>query len=470
MSLDGGILKLSNFCAKASMKLHHLKALAHRLKTHPYITRARRVEDNVIELALSRELSYFFDMTRGHSMVYVAPSQRPMQGYNAPFDTLLHAQVSAARIVDAYVVNDDRVLRLILAPKSDYKDHHIALQFEFTGKNTNAILLDEDDTVIEALRHIDAQSSFRVVRPGTRLDPLPSRNNPPITNHQSPITDETLHEILVANYQKRHAEKLAQSKRNKRTAIQKQIVKFDKLLAKISDSDVLESEAEQHQNTANILLANLYKIQPYDSRLETVDFEGNPMTIALPKSTPVNRMPEHYFSRAKRAKSRAKNVHIEMENLTSKKRFYENILHAIEQSTDLRTLELLVPKRGKSQRKKEKMREGELFWIEDYKVMVGRNSTENQHLLKLARANDLWMHVRGIPSSHVIIRTDKQNLPDSVIQAAAKLCVDFSIKHPGDYDVDYTQRKFVKIQEGSHVEYDKYRTVRVRKEGVEIRE
>jgi len=181
-------------------------------------------------------------------------------------------------------------------------------------------------------------------------------------------------------------------------------------------------------------------------------------------------MAEHYFTLAKRAKSRARNVHIEAENLTSKKRFYENILHAIEQSTNLRELELLVPKRGKSQRKKEKMREGELFWIEDYKVMVGRNSSENQHLLKLARANDLWMHVRGIPSSHVIIRTNKQNLPDSVIEAAAKLCVDFSLKQPGDYDVDYTQRKFVKIQEGSHVEYDKYRTIRVRKEGVEIRE
>ncbi len=449
------------------MKLHHLKALAQRLKTHPYITRARRVEDNVIELALSRELSYFFDMTRGHSMVYTAPSQRPMQGYSAPFDTLLHTQVSAARIVDAFVVNDDRVLRLILAPKSDYKDRHIALQFEFTGKNTNAILLDSDETIIEALRHIDAQSSFRIVRPGAQLEPLPSRNLP--TTHY-PLPTENLEEILHANYRKRHAEKLAQSQRNKRTTIQKQITKFDKLLAKISDPETLEAEAEKHQNTANILLANLYKIQPYDTQLETVDFEGNPITIPLPKNTPVNRMAEHYFTLAKRAKSRAKNVHIEAENLTSKKRFYENILHAIEHSTDLRELELLVPKRGKSQRKKEKMREGELFWIEDYKVMVGRNSTENQHLLKLARANDLWMHVRGIPSSHVIIRTDKQNLPDSVIEAAAKLCVDFSLKHPGDYDVDYTQRKFVKIQEGSHVEYDKYRTIRVRKEGVEIRE
>ena len=119
--------------------------------------------------------------------------------------------------------------------------------------------------------------------------------------------------------------------------------------------------------------------------------------------------------------------------------------------------------------KKKNLREGELFWVEDYKVLVGRNSNENQKLLEIAKANDLWMHIRDVPSSHVIIRTDKQNLPDSVIQAAAKLCVDFSVKKPGDYEVDYTKRKFVKVQEGSNVLYNKYDTIKVTKEGVEIR-
>jgi predicted ribosome quality control (RQC) complex YloA/Tae2 family protein len=79
------------------------------------------------------------------------------------------------------------------------------------------------------------------------------------------------------------------------------------------------------------------------------------------------------------------------------------------------------------------------------------------------------MHIRDVPSSHVIIRTDKQNLPDSVLKSAAKLCVDFSVKSPGDYEVDYTKRKFVKVQEGSNVLYNKYDTIRITKEGIEIR-
>jgi predicted ribosome quality control (RQC) complex YloA/Tae2 family protein len=181
-------------------------------------------------------------------------------------------------------------------------------------------------------------------------------------------------------------------------------------------------------------------------------------------------MSEYFFNQAKRAKAKSKNVHIEEENLRTKRDFYANMYHAIEQAKDSQELELLVPKKGKSQRKKEKIKECELFWIDDYKVLIGRNSKENQALLKMAKSNDLWMHIKGIPSSHLIIKTDKQNLPDAVIEKAAKLCVDFSLKQAGDYNVDYTKRKFVKIQEGSNVEYDKYKTLRIRKEGIEIRE
>ncbi len=73
------------------------------------------------------------------------------------------------------------------------------------------------------------------------------------------------------------------------------------------------------------------------------------------------------------------------------------------------------------------------------------------------------MHIRDIPGSHVVIRTDKQNLPDSVLESAAKLCVDFSTKNSANYEVDYTKRKFVKLNVNSNVEYDKYKTITISK-------
>jgi len=403
-------------------------------------------------------------MTRGHSFVYKAPSQRPLQGYNAPFDTLLHSLLSGSKLVAVDIPKDDRILRFTIAPKSSYKNKTIYFQLEFTGKNTNAILIDDNEVIIEALRHIDAESSFRVVRPGMELLSIPAFER---TEEAQDI--ENIDIYLEEKFTDIQAKKLQEMKKQKLSGVAKKIKKFEQLLAKLPDKEKLKHQAKEEQNKANLILANLYQIKPYDTKLKTYNFEGQEITISLPKDTKVNRMPDYYFNLTKRAKSKAKNVHIEQENLHSKKAFYENIYYALEQANTPYELELLVPKRAKSLRKKEKLREGELFWIEGYKVLVGRNANENQKLLEIAKANDLWMHIRDVPSSHVIIRTDKQNLPDSIVRSAAKLCVDFSVKSPGDYEVDYTKRKFVKVQEGANVLYNKYDTIKVTKEGVEIR-
>jgi predicted ribosome quality control (RQC) complex YloA/Tae2 family protein len=446
------------------MKLYELKAIAKRLNDFTFISRARRIEDNTLEIMFDKSESYFFNMVRGHSIVYKAPSQRPLQGYNAPFDTLLHSLLSGSKLVAVDVPNDDRILGFTVAPKSSYKDKIVYLQLEFTGKNTNAILLDDNEVTIEALRHIDSDSSFRVVRPGMELLAIPPFKR---TEETKVITDIDVY--LEQKFTDIQSKKLLEIKKQKLSTVAKKIKKFKQLLDKLPNKEKLAQTAKEHSNIGNLILANLYQIKPYDTKLKTYDFEGNEVTIKLPKDTTVNRMSDYYFNLSKRAKSKAKNVHIEQENLSSKMAFYENIYFALEQANTPYELELLVPKRAKSLRKKEKLREGELFWIEDYKVLVGRNSNENQKLLEIAKANDLWMHIRDVRSSHVIIKTDKQNLPDSVVQAAAKLCVDFSVKNAGDYEVDYTKRKFVKVQEGSSVLYNKYDTIRVTKEGVEIR-
>lgn len=446
------------------MKLYELKAIAKRLNDFSFISRARRIEDNTLELVFDKSESYFFNMTKGHSFIYKAPSQRPIQGYHAPFDTLLHTLMSASRLITVEVPNEDRILRFTLAPKSSYKDKIVYLQLEFTGKNTNAILLDENEVIIEALRHIDADSSFRVVRPGLELLAIP-----PVERTEEPKEIADIDAYLEATYHQTQAKKLLELKKQKLFLIAKKIQKLNQFLEKLPDEESLSEQAKEYTSYGHLVLANLYQLKPYDTALKTYDFEGNEVTIKLPKNIKLNRIGDYFFNLAKRSRNKAKNIHIEKENLQSKKDFYDNIYYALEQAKDPYELELLVPKRGKQQRKKEKLKEGELFWIEDHKVLVGRNSSENQKLLSLAKANDLWMHIRDIPSSHVIIKTDKQSLPESVIRAAAKLCVDFSVKNPGDYEVDYTKRKFVKIQEGSNVLYSKYDTITVTKEGVEIR-
>jgi len=447
------------------IKISELSAILAHLKQYTYISRARRVENNTIEISFDRNHSYFFHMTRGESFIYTKNSERPHQSYNAPFDTLLHSLLAGSKIVQIEIPNNDRILRFTLAPKSSYKDRKIVLQFEFTGKHTNAILLDENEVVIEALRHIDANSSFRVIRPGVELLTIP-----PFQREEENITINDVSKYLEEKYSNHENRRVTELKKQKLLTVKKKKEKLEKLLSKLANPESLAKDEAKYQNDANIVLANLYRIKPYDRKLLAYDFEGNEVSIKLPKEIMPNRMSEYFFNLAKRTRKKAKNIHIEKENLSTKVAFYNNMYHAIKEAKSTQELELLVPKRAKSQRKKEKLKECELFWIDDHKVLIGRNSKENQALLKIAKSNDIWMHIRDIPSSHLIIKTDKQNLPDSLIEKAAKLCVDFSLTQAGDYNVDYTKRKFVKIQEGSNVEYDKYKTVRVRKEGIEIRE
>ena len=456
------------------MKQYELKTITEYLKKFNYISRARRVENNTIELSFDRNNSLFFHMTRGESFIYIANSKRPLQGYNAPFDTLLHSLISASKIINIEIPNQDRVIRFTVVPKSSYKNKRVVLQFEFTGRHTNVILLDENEVVIEALRHIDADSSFRVIRPSVQLLSIPpfKKENKLLFGAKASDSKEieSVEEYLRDKYLNFEAKRVNALKRQKLLIVSKREEKLQKLLNRLSNPQTLAEDEKKYKNYANIVLANLYQIKPYDTKLKTYDFEGNKITIKLPKGIVRNRISEYFFNQAKRTRNKAKNVHIEKENLSSKIAFYQNMYYAIKQAKDSYELELLVPKKAKSQRKREKIKECELFWIDDFKVLIGRNSKENQALLKIAKSNDLWMHIRNIPSSHLIIKTDKQNLPNSVIEKASKLCVDFSLTQAGDYDVDYCKRRFVKIQEGSNVEYDKYKTIRVRKEGIEIRE
>ena len=445
------------------MKLYEIEAVANYLKQFTFTKKARRIANNVVELNFGKEWSIFFDLTRGNSTIYKAPS-RPVNHYNAPFDMQLHSLLSHSKVLEVTVPEGDKVIIFKIKPKSQYKDRVIYARFELTGRYTNLILTDEQNIVIEALHHIDANKSYRVVKPGVELaELLPFKSK-----FDGKVED--VEALLEQNYQRLNSALVKRLKSQKLNIIEKKIQKLQASLDALPNEEELLKEANKYSEIANIILANLHQIKPYDKELKTYNFQGEAITIELPQNVVKNRISEHFFNLAKRAKSKAKNVKIELDNLQGKLAFYQNIKSALENSNDPYELELLVPKQARSRNKKEKNQIGELFWIEGYKVAVGRNSKENQELLSVAKSNDIWMHVRNIPGSHVFIRTDKQNLPQSVLESAAKLCVDFSTKNPGNYEVDYTKRKFVKIQEGSSVEYDKYKTIPVLKEGVEIRE
>ncbi|MFT4569783.1 MAG: putative ribosome quality control (RQC) complex YloA/Tae2 family protein [Hyphomicrobiaceae bacterium] len=60
-----------------------------------------------------------------------------------------------------------------------------------------------------------------------------------------------------------------------------------------------------------------------------------------------------------------------------------------------------------------------------WEILAGRTDADNDRLsLKIARPNDWWFHVRGMPGSHVVLRGDGSSEPDrATLEAAAAVAV-----------------------------------------------
>ena len=82
---------------------------------------------------------------------------------------------------------------------------------------------------------------------------------------------------------------------------------------------------------------------------------------------------------------------------------------------------------------------------------MGKTAQDNDALtFKVGKANDLWLHARGTPGSHVIVRLDKSaQTPHETLKDAATLALWFSdLRKSGKGEVIYTLRKFVKKAKG----------------------
>lgn len=88
--------------------------------------------------------------------------------------------------------------------------------------------------------------------------------------------------------------------------------------------------------------------------------------------------------------------------------------------------------------------------IDGYLIMVGRDAKSNDHLtFKVAEDDDIWMHVKGVPGSHVVIRV-RESLPTTeILKTAAEMAKKNSkASKESNIRVVYCKRKFVKKDPG----------------------
>ncbi len=438
------------------MKLSHLKQIVRYIQKFNKISAIYRVSDSIVKIAFDKDDEIYFNMQRSSSSMFSCSSFSRSKVYNAPFDVVLAKRFNRANVLSVSLLNDDKIVRFKTSISSAYKEEISFLQFEFTGKYTNIIILDEQNIVLEALRHVDLFSSFREVRVGQILLDVPTA---PYLAKEYPLAN--VEEFLYANYANEQAQKLSSLKKQKVIFLNKKLKKLQKLYDFLDDEKSLAKIAQEAQYFGNLILSNMHTIKPYEKLLKLNDYDGKEIEIYLQKSySSVAQMSNALFTKGKKAKQKAKNLHIEKTSLKFKIQHLKLFINTVQEAKDASKILLLFPK--KEQSKKIKINDSiESFLIEGYKVSLGKNEKGNIEVLKNARARDIWMHLKDRPSCHVIIGTDKQNLPMHIIQSAARLCVDFTTTSKDKYLVDYTPRREVTMQNGANVLYNKYKTIEI---------
>lgn len=107
-----------------------------------------------------------------------------------------------------------------------------------------------------------------------------------------------------------------------------------------------------------------------------------------------------------------------------------------------------------------------VYTIDDYTVYVGKNNKQNDYLtLKFAHKNDLWFHTKDVHGSHVVLRTNGNEIEQDLINKCASLAAFYSkASSSSNVAVDYTFVRYVKKPSSAKpgmVIYANYSTVNV---------
>lgn len=412
----------------------------------------KRLDDNILELSLDHQ-SFIMDLTRANSAIYKDKIQA--KNYNAPFDFMLKKYFSNAKILDIKVLENNRILCFDVLSEKSYKSYNARIYFEFTGKNTNIIITDMKDFIIEALRHID--KSYRVVKIGEKLEALKA-----FEIKEEFVKIDDFDAYFLQKSKEIQQKRLQNIKENKILNIDKKIKTLEQNINDLEKEEILIENANLLSKKADVLFANLNSLQNFQRNFTLQDFEGNELSFNLENTPKISA--NEFYKMAKKLKQKAKNINIEREILTEKLDFLINLKAMIVKSFSLYELEILMPKKTKAVKKEEINAGVSSFYIDGFKISVGRNEKANEYLLKIAKKDDLWFHVKDYPSAHVIITSNKLKISQMVLEFAAKVCVEFSKLSSGTYLVDYTSKNFVKIKEKAFVNYTNYKTLSILKE------
>jgi len=240
------------------------------------------------------------------------------------------------------------------------------------------------------------------------------------------------------------------------TALERNRKKYDLQFKQLRDTE----NRDKYRIYGELINTYGYGLEPNAKHLECLNYYTNEnIMIPLDNTKTAQENAQKYFNKYNKQKRTFEALTALIQETQHEILYLESVRNALDialNEDDLTQIKEELIQAGYVRRKftkqKVKISSKPFHYIssDGYHMYVGKNNIQNEELtFHFANGNDWWFHAKGCPGSHVIVKTNGDELPDKTFEEAGKLAAYYS-KNRGNekVEIDYIEKKHVKKPSG----------------------
>jgi predicted ribosome quality control (RQC) complex YloA/Tae2 family protein len=278
----------------------------------------------------------------------------------------------------------------------------------------------------------------------------------------SVVTYPTISNVLETYYSSKNAitrirQRSYDLRRVVQTALERNIKKYDLQLKQMQDTE----KRDKYKVYGELINTYGYNLEEGAKELEALNYYTNEnIKIPLDNQLTPKENAKKYFDKYNKLKRTFEALNTLIKDTKEEIDHLESISTSLDialSEDDLVQLkeELIdygyIKRKGFNKKVKIKSKPFHYISSDGYHIYVGKNNFQNDELtFKFATGNDWWFHAKGIPGSHVIVKTNGDEIPDTTFEEAGRLAAHYSKGRVSEkVEIDYIEKKHVKKPSGS---------------------
>ncbi|MBO6219703.1 MAG: NFACT family protein [Treponema sp.] len=412
----------------------------------------------------------------------ITKNEKPLR-----FNEMLKSKIKGARILNCQQLGKERIIKIDLEKagaiyvmpqaqehaakkakslQNDDEDEFFSLYIRLWSNAGNIFLCDKEGLILDSFYRRPAKGEKTGEILALPEEKALSEGELAALNEKFPLRD---FEELAADYAEKHPDypnltfnqkvDLFYSENAAQTSLESLLDQAEKwyqshksrqiaALDRLKEKREAFKNAGQYKHQGDLILAYGYALDGNSNFLECEDFEsGRKVSIKIDPKKSAQENAASYYETYKKQTSGLENLDYDIEAAEKAVAELEAQYAKIIAEKNPIKLEQILRKTQKPKQQEKKAHPGLDFLIDGWQIIVGRDASENDDLLRhTVKGSDMWLHVRDYHGGYVFIKNRPgKTVPLEILLAAGNLAVYFSkARKNGKADLYYTQVKHLR--------------------------